>query len=213
MQTDPAHRCHLRRDAHATLTRDRNGAVAAPPLVGIMPPDPRGNLSSRVLFLIPKRKESDLKRILSGGCHQALSATSAEGVIVNIFTCHCTECQKQSGSAFGMTLSLQEGGLRRLSGDLRQWIRRLPSNQNLLCEFCALCGTRVYHTSDSNRAAGTLSIKPGTLDETSWLKPFAHLWTDRAQPWITIAPGQIRYARNPSRFASERLALPDCEIS
>jgi hypothetical protein len=155
-----------------------------------------------------------LNRILTGGCQCRAVRYRYEGVILNVFVCHCAECQKQSGSAFGMALSLQEGGLRRISGDLRQWVRRLPSEQDMLCEFCAQCGTRVYHTSDSNRAAGTLSIKPGTLDDTSWLKPFAHLWTDRAQRWVTILPGQIKYGRNPPRaVAWALLALSQCEIT
>ena len=29
-------------------------------------------------------------------------------------------------------------------------------------------------------------LKPGTLDDTAVLKPVAHVWTKRAQPWVEI---------------------------
>jgi len=31
-----------------------------------------------------------------------------------------------------------------------------------------------------------MSLKAGTLDDTSWLNPDAHYWTNRKQPWVTI---------------------------
>jgi hypothetical protein len=31
-----------------------------------------------------------------------------------------------------------------------------------------------------------VNIKPGTLDDTSWIAPVAHLWTSRMQPGTRI---------------------------
>ena len=41
------------------------------------------------------------------------------------------------------------------------------------------------------RVAAALSIKPGTLDDTSWLDPDAHYWIKSKQPWVPI-PGGVR---------------------
>lgn len=41
-----------------------------------------------------------------------------EGEVLSIFVCHWSECEKQSGSAFGMALWLLDCGLRRISGVL-----------------------------------------------------------------------------------------------
>jgi hypothetical protein len=143
-----------------------------------------------------------VKRALDGGCQCGTVRYRYEGEVLNIFVCHCSECQRQSGSAFGMGLWLRESSLRRISGELRTWVRRLPSEQDMVCEFCERCGTRVYHTSESNRAVGIVSIKPGTLDDTAWLEPFAHIWTTRAQPWVTFKPGAKLYGQNPPSLAS-----------
>ncbi len=34
-----------------------------------------------------------------------------------------------------------------------------------------------------------MSIKAGTLDDTSTLSPDAHYWTQRKQPWVQIPEG------------------------
>lgn len=148
-----------------------------------------------------------MERVLDGGCQCGAVRYHYEGAIRFIFCCHCTECQKQSGSAFGMGLWLDASGLTRVSGTLRTWTRRLAAGEDLCCEFCEACGTRVYHTSDGYRAAGLVSIKPGTLDDSSWVRPLAHTWRARAQPWVVFAPDGLVYDGNPpqgfSRLAEE----------
>ena len=42
-----------------------------------------------------------------------------------------------------------------------------------------------------------MSVKPGTLDDTSGLKPDMHLWTSSKQPWITIPDGVEAYEKQP----------------
>ena len=41
-------------------------------------------------------------------------------------------------------------------------------------------------------------IKPGTLDDTSWLQPFGQVWTDSAQPWLRLANDLRSFPRQPS---------------
>lgn len=143
-----------------------------------------------------------MKRILEGGCQCGSVRYRYEGEVLNIFVCHCTECQKQTGSAFGMGLWVRASGLERLSGTLLKWTRRLPTGEDMICEFCDQCGTRVFHVSESYRASDIVSIKPGTLDDTSWIQPHAHIWLTRAQPWMAFKPQTIMYERNPPSIAS-----------
>jgi hypothetical protein len=42
-----------------------------------------------------------------------------------------------------------------------------------------------------------VSVKPGTLDDTSWLRPAVHLWTASKQPWVVIPEGVERYQTQP----------------
>jgi hypothetical protein len=42
------------------------------------------------------------------------------------------------------------------------------------------------HEPSATTALSQISIKAGTLDDTSWLKPQVHLWTKSRQPWVII---------------------------
>ena len=44
------------------------------------------------------------------------------------------------------------------------------------------------------------NIKPGTLDDTSWLIPTIHFWTRSAQSWVRIPEGVTRYETQPSKL-------------
>ena len=38
-----------------------------------------------------------------------------------------------------------------------------------------------------------MSIKAGTLDDTTWLEPDAHFWTNSKQAWTPIPDGVPRF--------------------
>jgi hypothetical protein len=115
-------------------------------------------------------------------CGQVRYALSAEPVGMHI--CHCTECQKQSGSAFSMTLTVAHAGFRLLRGSLKSFTRIADTGRKMQCFFCPECGTRIYHAGEVN--PDLLRLKPGTLDDTSWLKPNKQFWMRSRQPWLEL---------------------------
>ncbi len=112
------------------------------------------------------------------------------GEPLTLYICHCLHCQKQSSSAFGMSLWVSRNEIKFLFGEPKFWVTTGDSGATKICAFCENCGSRIYHTSDENQAP--LSLKAGTLNDTSWLRPIAHIWTKRAQPWVTINQEQYR---------------------
>ncbi len=96
--------------------------------------------------------------------------------------CHCTECQKASGSAFSMSMVLRASGFEITGGELQRWDRPTDQGGVAQCFFCATCGNRIYH--DNPAFPGFLRLKPGTLDDTTAIAPVAHVWTCREQPWL-----------------------------
>jgi hypothetical protein len=40
-------------------------------------------------------------------------------------------------------------------------------------------------------------VKPGTLDDTSWLHPIGHIWTRSAQPWVPIPQDSVIFESHP----------------
>ena len=51
--------------------------------------------------------------------------------------------------------------------------------------FCGDCGGRVYGERDAR--PDTTAIRAGTLNDTSWLRPVAHVYMRSAQPWEQIS--------------------------
>jgi hypothetical protein len=105
-----------------------------------------------------------------------------------LYVCHCKDCQKQSASAFGMSLIMNPGDIRFTQGEerLRSWDTRGENGAIKRCSFCPDCGTRIRHGSDD--PLETVSIKAGSLDDSSGLRPVAHIWLKSAQPWVSIDP-------------------------
>jgi hypothetical protein len=99
-----------------------------------------------------------------------------------LWTCHCAECQRQTGSAFGMAMPMPSAGPHFTGAEPARWYRQAESGRRVEALVCARCGSRIAH-----RHAGRddiTALKPGTLADTSWLAPLAHCFRDTAQPWL-----------------------------
>ena len=122
-----------------------------------------------------------MKEPTRGGCQCGSIRYEITKEALGLAVCHCRECQRQSGSAFGMSLAVPPGAFRLLSGVLKTFDVICDSGRTKTCAFCPECGTRIYH-----QTVNGMSVKAGTLDDTSWLQPDANYWTMRKQPWVII---------------------------
>ncbi len=118
-----------------------------------------------------------------GGCQCGAVRYRVTGEPAIVYICHCTFCQVQSGSAFAMAMRVSAENFQLTRGELKSFVRQ-GENVNLACSFCADCGTRIHHVPDSR--PDLVSLKPGTLDDTGWLRPTVHFFARSAQPWVKI---------------------------
>lgn len=135
---------------------------------------------------------------MTGGCQCGRIRYRLRGEAKMLYVCHCRDCQKQSSSAFGMSLIIAADDLQWLdgAGQVRTWDTRGEDGEIKRCAFCPQCGTRIYHGSE--HADADISIKAGSLDDTGWLEPVAHIWLQSAQPWIEADAEKFAcYAREP----------------
>ncbi len=131
-----------------------------------------------------------------GGCQCGAVRYEFAGDPRQLIVCHCAECQTRSGSAFGMSLFLDKEALRLTKGEVKIFRRTADSGRNILVGFCPECGTQIYGQPEWR--PDTTVLKPGTLDDTSWLKPDTHIWTGRKQTWVTIPEGTEIHEGQPS---------------
>jgi hypothetical protein len=74
-----------------------------------------------------------------------------------------------------------------VTGLTKEVTRIADSGNEVTGAFCPECGVRIYHAPKS--APDMLSLKPGTLDDTSWLWPDLFIWMKRAQAWLPVPDG------------------------
>ena len=137
----------------------------------------------------------------SGGCQCGKVRYSIAGKPVLAYCCHCSDCQQQSSSAFGMSVWFPTNCFRLTAGELFTWRTRGDSGNEKLCAFCPECGSRIYHAISDQ--PDTLSVKGGSLDDIRDIPPIAHIWTRSAQPWISrLLDKELCHETEPDNFDS-----------
>ena len=114
-------------------------------------------------------------------CGQVKYEITGEPII--LYRCHCTECQTQAGSGFGMSMWVRNKDFEITEGTLKQFIRIADSGGKIECFFCGYCGVRIY-TKPLGLNPDHIVLKPGTLDDASNLKPSADKWLKSKQAWF-----------------------------
>jgi hypothetical protein len=136
---------------------------------------------------------------LVGGCMCGALRYEVRAAPVMIYNCHCTNCQKISGSAFNVSVIVAEASFRLTIGDPAyvEWVSDRGSTRCGL--FCGACGTRIVNGGFPS--TGVYSLRGGTLDDTSWVQPVGDTYTRSAQPWVSFVEGGLRAETSPADYA------------
>jgi hypothetical protein len=115
---------------------------------------------------------------------------------LTLYACHCTDCQRATGSSFRLSMVLSRTALELLQGAPQRYAVTLDDGRQKSGVFCNRCATHLW--SEPVRFPQILNVEPGTLDDTSWLRPVAHMWTRSAQPWVVIPPDTLAFEGQPA---------------
>ena len=129
----------------------------------------------------------------TGGCLCGTIRYEAKGEPSDVAVCHCTRCQRWSGSAFMPGASFTE--------DTVTWNTE-PSffdlNEGCKRAFCPKCGSSLaFHYS-----GGQLWINLGTLDDVEKLKPKYHLFTENGVSWAQTNDDLPRHAQTSAGWSN-----------
>ena len=133
-----------------------------------------------------------------GGCVCGLLRYTVCGNPTRITVCHCTWCQRRTGSAFGVAVVFPSDR-HQLRGPYRTY-RHLSdeSGRWLDLHFCPSCGTSVGFTLEW--VPGIFAVDAGTFDDPSWIRPsehpFRYIYLSSAQAWSSPPEGAECHARH-----------------
>lgn len=121
---------------------------------------------------------------IEGGCRcGAVRYTIAAETIDAIYCCHCTDCQRWSGSAFSEQAVVREDAISA-TGPVIEFTVTTPSGAQSHQRACGVCHNRLWNSNTSR--PGIVTVRAGTLDHNRSLAPRAHIWTRSKQPWIAL---------------------------
>jgi len=128
----------------------------------------------------------------TGGCQCGAVRYECPATLQAVYVCHCTECRRQSASAFGISCIVPTDTIRLLRGEPHAWTRRTASGVDMRCAFCPDCGTRLWHERGT-----TASVKGGSLDAPPDLADAVHIWTRSKLPGVCIPSGSRCFEGEP----------------
>jgi len=113
--------------------------------------------------------------------------------------CHCTRCQRRTGTASSASAQIDGRALRLLEGDdlVKAW--RHPDGGFEKC-FCVECGGHLFSRNPDDHSQ--VAIRMSAFDGDPGVRPGWRAFTDFAAVWEPIpADGLVRYggARPPPR--------------
>jgi hypothetical protein len=105
-----------------------------------------------------------------------------------VHCCHCTWCQRESGSAFAVNALIEATQVELLQG--RPVSTKLPSASGKGQVFwrCADCGVTLWSNYDG-AGSNIYFVRVGTLDDPSSAPPDIHIYTSTKQPWVILPDG------------------------
>ncbi len=99
--------------------------------------------------------------------------------------CHCTSCQKITGTSYWLSMFVLEQDFEILSGSPS--IVYPPQQHGIAKKhFCAKCGCNIYGTHTYLKHL--ILPATGAFDDTHWFSPQAHIFVGSKQPWVDIDP-------------------------
>ena len=131
-----------------------------------------------------------MSEVKLGGCDCGDSRYEFLSEPLTCYTCHCTDCQKRSGSAFTTAVGIPSANLIVTGGELGHY-----DFGKGYFKTCKRCGAHLWGVA--NVLPEVSMVRVGTLDDPKWVTPVAHIWTDSALPWVELGETMTRFPGQP----------------
>ena len=119
---------------------------------------------------------------LTGGCLCGKVRFEVTAPLVAAGYCHCTRCQRRTGSAAAISARITPGSLAVLSGE--HLIRAYRPPDGFAKEFCGECGGALWSRSQDDPEV--VGVRMGAFDSDPGIRPSFRQYVAYAAPWEPI---------------------------
>src|SRR5919198_5272264 len=116
---------------------------------------------------------------LTGGCLCGGVRYEVTEPLVTAGYCHCTRCQRRTGSAAAVSALVVPGSLRITSG--KDLLASFDPPDGWSKVFCSACGGALWAQNPADRE--TISVRMGTFDGDPGITPPYRPFVADAAPW------------------------------
>ncbi|MDA9112261.1 GFA family protein [Gammaproteobacteria bacterium] len=118
--------------------------------------------------------------------------------LISAHHCHCTDCQRSTGSGKATILFVAKKYLT-IKGDLKFFEVKGSSGAHVRRGFCENCGSGVL--SYAKEISHIYYIKAGSLDNSSWVEIDSNFFTDSAHNWNKPDKSLKSFKGNPGSIS------------
>jgi len=135
-----------------------------------------------------------LSEPLTGGCLCGGIRFEVTEPLLRASYCHCTRCQRRSGTAASAQARVAPGSLRLVSGE--ELIRAWQPDSGFAKEFCSECGSQLWSRDPDDPEV--ISVRLGAFDRDPGIRPQHRQFVAYAASWEEIPDdGLPRYDERP----------------
>ncbi|MFO0589366.1 MAG: GFA family protein [Polyangiaceae bacterium] len=116
---------------------------------------------------------------------------TARGEPTRISMCHCLECQRRTGSAFGLQARFADADVT-IEGPSKAYARTADTGNLVTFHFCPECGSTVYYVLE--KWPGAIAIAVGAFADPGFPAPIASVHEERRHAWVTVPEGAEHFA-------------------
>ena len=102
--------------------------------------------------------------------------------------CHCTWCQRETGSAFAINAMIEAERVEVLAGEPQAVATPSNSGKGQKITRCPKCHVALW-SNYAGAGDAVRFVRVGTLLEPGRVPPDIHIFTTTKQPWVVLAPG------------------------
>jgi hypothetical protein len=118
----------------------------------------------------------------TGGCGCGTVRYEIGAPLVSAVYCHCTRCQRRTGSAAAASAYIEPGSLRLLSGE--EHVRSWQPEGGWQKLFCGACGSALF--TREPESGEIKSVRLGSFDRDPGIRPSVRQFVAYAAPWEPI---------------------------
>lgn len=119
------------------------------------------------------------KRVATCSCGQL--AAACEGEPVSVSLCHCLECQRRTGSTYGIAAFFARDRVA-LSGASTVFTRPSDSGFPVSFYFCPTCGSTVWW--EPSRKPDVIAVAPGAFADPTFPGPVKSVYQHHRHHWL-----------------------------